>query len=267
MNNSQHSNNSKFIPGTELLTPRELVKKNQNQRSVPIQDKTVNKAETQLMKWNPSVSVHGDVVLALEGHHPYQNLEKESEIDIEDTNKSFIIQQWYNENYEFFFEDLSKGDNNNNNSTTTTTTGDNIIEIQKDDNGSSFLLTPIEPLTNTTPFATLSSSRYDTNVEQSQINNLQNRDNISTIGNNHKRQRFETINLNTFSISKSKSLYHLYYQQPVPLSYIGTIYDSQNGPSNSKRQLFDQQQNNTHCQEYNSIFHSCLVWSGCQQEY
>ena len=102
MNNSQHSNNSKFIPGTELLTLRELVKKNQNQRSVPIQDKTVNKAETQLMKWNPSVSVHGDVVLALEGHHPYQNLEKESEIDIEDTNKSFIIQQWYNENYEFF---------------------------------------------------------------------------------------------------------------------------------------------------------------------
>lgn len=263
MNNSQDSNKYKFIPGTELLTLRELVRKNQNQRSIPIQNRTVSKAETQLMKWNPSVSVHSDVVLALEGHHPYQNLEKESDIDVEDTSKNFIIQQWYSENYDFFFKDLPKEEHNTNNTNNTNNNKNTITG----DNGSSFLLTPIEPLANTTPFGTLSSSRYDTDIEQNQVNNLKSNDNVTTIGNKYKGQGFETINLNTFSISKSNSLYHLYYQQPVPLNYIDTIYDSQNGPNNTKQQFFDQQPGDIYCQEHNGIFHSCLVWSGCQQEY
>lgn len=251
MNNSQDSNKSKFIPGTKLLTLRELVKKNQNERRLPTKDKTVSKAETQLMKWNPSITVHNDIVLALEGHHPYQNLEKERDINIDDTNTNVIIQQWYNENYDFFFEDLLIEE-------------DKIIDIQKNDNGSSFLLTPIEPLATITPFATVSSSRYNTDIEDSQINNLNSRENIGTIENNHRRKGFETINLNTFPISKSKSLYYVYYQQPVPLNYFDTICTSNNGTGDPGGQLFDQQHINTSYQEHNNIFRSCLSWSGCQ---
>lgn len=270
--NNNNNNNSEVIeiyPGTKLPSIRELVKAKQNQRTHSIRNKSLQRAEDLLMKWQPSINSHKEIIAAVEGDHPYQNLKDRNENENANANanangnrsdSNIVIQQWYNENEEFFrqpevprmnssqqMEQENKTKNNKN----------KRAETQENDNNS-FVLTPIEPLTAVTPFGTVSSSRYNTDIRTRQTNNNEERQN----------NMWESLSLppRSYHGPRVQSIYNLYYEQPIPMNYIDTMCQSPCDISGERRYHWDQtfgdfESNDGHS---HNILAGCLGWMGCE---
>lgn len=263
-NNNNNSELIEIYPGTKLPSIRELVKAKQNQRTHSIRNKSLQRAEDLLMKWQPSINSHKEIVAAVEGDHPYQNLKDQNEIGNENANRSdsnIVIQQWYNENEEFFRQSEGHGINFAQQIEPENKTKNKKInreEIQENDNNS-FVLTPVEPLTAVTPFGTVSSSRYNTDIRTRQTNNNE----------DHQNNLWESLSLppRSYHGPRVQSIYNLYYEQPIPMNYIDTMCQSPCNISGERRYHWDQtfgdfESNDGHS---HNIIPGCLSWMGCDK--
>lgn len=247
---SQNTTVNTSIPGTNIPTIRELVKTKQSKQLVPPKDRVQQRAEDLLMKWQPSASSHKGIISAVEGEHPYQNIGDaigDSYIERCESN-NHVMQEWYEENREFLIEDI--------NNQTLKNHGQYVPEPEGlQDEDSSFVLTPMEPLTTITQFGTVTRSSHgeqrSSSLQEIFINEEHSRNN------NHLERRGITL-----PIDRTRSCYRIYYQTPIPSNYIDAVYDTGNNTLEQNRYHTLQQpayQNQTRLsqQEHQS---SCLTY-------
>ncbi|CAL9732251.1 hypothetical protein MOUN0_N05688 [Monosporozyma unispora] len=286
MTNNNCGNTSELteiFPGTKLLTIRELVKTKQNQRTHPTRKKSVQRAEDQLMKWQPSINSHKEIIAAVEGDHPYQQLQENHFENVNANNSNIVIQHWYNEDEEFFSTEEVAPLRGHEKPIQDINHNKKKIEsenVQEDID--SFVITPTEPLTCITPFGTVSSSRYSTHIRTStQANNNERVDNMDSNNNeevdnmdsnnnanndDHNQDRCEPLSFPQRSHNRPESVYRLYYQKPVPMSYIDQMCESPCDISVRRRDGWDQSYNDFESNEsfMDGILFGCLAWMGCK---